>query len=325
MQSEEDALALFDSGTNRNREGGDGKSPSPSTGEEKDVSVAIDMTSTMSIETAANITSNILLREHYIERLRVGLCSADGGQLQKRLLKSLDLMDMLRIVTLDVVEGIIEWRQGTQEPFTWKQTNYLLKIAHDCDFLDDIQPLVRWLGLSLRRNPLFTLSRRDREFAERSKLLLSSVKENRLRCVEDTLRREEISQGKTILGQTSSEFGGRKVQSPAQSTAGAPRELSPADILLHDRVRRKLFVLRTRPNSRKKIVRVSQNQGLKAHIKCEDFMRMIERNGIHLTESEEQWLFRCLDSEGTRSIPAKDILAYLETVQGPAIDTPASR
>lgn len=43
----------------------------------------------------------------------------------------------------------------TTAPFEWNGENYLLKIVHDCDFLDRVEALRRWLGFSATRNPFF--------------------------------------------------------------------------------------------------------------------------------------------------------------------------
>lgn len=43
----------------------------------------------------------------------------------------------------------------TTAPFEWNGQNYLLKIVHDCDFLDRVEAFRRWLGFSVTRNPFF--------------------------------------------------------------------------------------------------------------------------------------------------------------------------
>ena len=50
-------------------------------------------TTTANVE--AEITTYIILREQYVNRLKKALSRANAAQLQKRLLKSLDLLDML--------------------------------------------------------------------------------------------------------------------------------------------------------------------------------------------------------------------------------------
>ncbi|CAM9205390.1 unnamed protein product [Chrysoparadoxa australica] len=66
-----------------------------------------------------------------------------------------DLMDLLRVATVECVEAIAKWRSAKQRdgPFTWNSMNYLLKIASDLDFLDTLDSLREWCGFDLVRNP----------------------------------------------------------------------------------------------------------------------------------------------------------------------------
>eukprot|EP00957_Ditylum_brightwellii_P019070 1435293-Ditylum_brightwellii.AAC.1 len=66
-----------------------------------------------------------------------------------------DLLDIVRITSVEVVESIAEWRSGLQKhtPFMWNGLNYLLKMPSDLDFLDSNEPLREWLGFSMERNP----------------------------------------------------------------------------------------------------------------------------------------------------------------------------
>ncbi|CAM9381899.1 unnamed protein product, partial [Discosporangium mesarthrocarpum] len=114
--------------------------------------------------TELEVLKCIMLREGYLDRLRImaiGLSMTVNQSHGKR--KDLpagmtDLLDVLRISTVDTIEAILLWRlaqvKPTQEPFLWNKENYLAKILHDCDFLDDVEPLRHWLGFSLHRNPL---------------------------------------------------------------------------------------------------------------------------------------------------------------------------
>lgn len=43
----------------------------------------------------------------------------------------------------------------TPKPFMWNGNNYLLKVLHDCDFLDRVEALRHWFGFRLLRNPFF--------------------------------------------------------------------------------------------------------------------------------------------------------------------------
>ncbi|GMI41685.1 hypothetical protein TeGR_g13922 [Tetraparma gracilis] len=66
-----------------------------------------------------------------------------------------DLLDMLRIVSVEVVEAINTWRSGlsTPVPFRWNGINYLSKMPSDLDFLNSVKPLTSWLGFPMERNP----------------------------------------------------------------------------------------------------------------------------------------------------------------------------
>lgn len=49
-----------------------------------------------------------------------------------------------------------DWQaEPTPTPFEWNGHNYLLKMLHDCDFLDRVEALRRWLGFRVSRNPFF--------------------------------------------------------------------------------------------------------------------------------------------------------------------------
>jgi hypothetical protein len=102
----------------------------------------------------------ILVREGYLQRL--GHASAQGRVSGSHLSETIDVLDLLRIATTDVVEAIVTWRikqqrQSPQAPdvpvFMWNSINYLLKLASDLDFLEKHQGLVQWLGFTLVRNP----------------------------------------------------------------------------------------------------------------------------------------------------------------------------
>lgn len=96
----------------------------------------------------------ILLRESYLKRLEKKL------QQMKGLidLSVVGMIDLLRESTLQVVEMIDTWEK-TQlsypevQPFKWNGENYLHKIMHDTNWLEDYPQLSLWLGFSLVNNP----------------------------------------------------------------------------------------------------------------------------------------------------------------------------
>jgi hypothetical protein len=74
------------------------------------------------------------------------------------------LLDLLRIVSLEVVEAIVQHVQAQPSDddedssmaaydYEWKGKNYLLKMLDDSDFLAEVPSLQKWLGFKLYRNP----------------------------------------------------------------------------------------------------------------------------------------------------------------------------
>jgi hypothetical protein len=96
----------------------------------------------------------ILLRESYLKRLVKKL------QQMKGLidLSVVGMIDLLRESTLQVVEMIDTWEK-TQltypevQPFKWNGENYIHKIMHDTNWLEEYPQLNLWLGFSLVNNP----------------------------------------------------------------------------------------------------------------------------------------------------------------------------
>ncbi|CAM9094247.1 unnamed protein product [Laminaria digitata] len=107
----------------------------------------------------------IMLRESYLERVtRLSddmerRAQRSRGQVRDLPPGMVDLLDLLRVATLDAVEAISLWRLSqatpTRAPFEWNGQNYLIKMLHDCDFLDRVEPLRRWLGCRTSCNPFF--------------------------------------------------------------------------------------------------------------------------------------------------------------------------
>jgi len=98
-----------------------------------------------------NVLKSVLLREGYLRRLS-SMSAASTHVLQPGLG---DLLDILRIASVEVVENIAEWRKGLTKPtpFMWNGINYLVKMPSDLDFLNKLKPLTKWLGFSMERNP----------------------------------------------------------------------------------------------------------------------------------------------------------------------------
>ncbi|KAG7385754.1 hypothetical protein PHYPSEUDO_001107 [Phytophthora pseudosyringae] len=68
-----------------------------------------------------------------------------------------DLLLLARAASVDVVENIQAWREvvhgGMPRPYVYDNSNYLLGMCEDLDFLDQGGDLVEWLGFRLVRNP----------------------------------------------------------------------------------------------------------------------------------------------------------------------------
>ena len=117
-----------------------------------------------------DIRASIKLREEYLNRLIRLVDGVSSTQLQMNLLDILSVMDLLRTVTVDVVESIVRWRRGLPKPFPWKgpkssTTSYLLKVSSDTDFLAKSTVLEKWLGFTLIHNPFFALNYKQRRIA----------------------------------------------------------------------------------------------------------------------------------------------------------------
>ena len=93
----------------------------------------------------------------------------------------LEVLDQLRMATVNTVEAVVKWQMMSAEnariknnsrpntaatdatdldiltdnypAFIWNERNYLVKIASDIDFLDGITQLNSALGFSLIKNP----------------------------------------------------------------------------------------------------------------------------------------------------------------------------
>ena len=120
------------------------------------------------------ILNSILLREDYIARLKrdlqawSGPFGGDAAELEGYALPSISLLEVsdslhrIRLVTVDIVEGIQEWRKtihGSADnriPYTHEGVNYMQKMCSDLDFVDVIEPVVEHLGHRMRRNPCIT-------------------------------------------------------------------------------------------------------------------------------------------------------------------------
>ena len=88
--------------------------------------------------------------------------------------------------------------------------------------------------------------------------------------------------------------------------------MKPSEVLLRDRVRRKLLILKKRPNTRNKLIRIANRSGRTSKLKPEELLNIIQRNGITLTETESEWLILYLDPNRLNQLYIEDLLSLLE-------------
>lgn len=79
----------------------------------------------------------------------------DGNGGSKKLFGLLvELLTVLRRITVEIVEAIERWRgDDTERPFIWGSSNYLVKVVGDISFLDRLPGLEQHLGVSIGNNP----------------------------------------------------------------------------------------------------------------------------------------------------------------------------
>jgi hypothetical protein len=97
----------------------------------------------------------IMLRESYIKRLDK-LFLRSNGNVEMSILS---VVDILRELTVQVVEGILEWEKAqvsypTVAPYLWNQQNYLLKVINDLRSFNIYDSSIKeWFGFSFNFNP----------------------------------------------------------------------------------------------------------------------------------------------------------------------------
>eukprot|EP00501_MAST-03F_sp_TOSAG23-6_P002655 GSMAST32.ASY1.ANO1.2800.1 assembled CDS len=106
----------------------------------------------------------ILLREGYLHRIS-DICKRENTLEPKQMFgRLIDLLDLLRQSSVETVEAISTWKHSFDRPksFLWNGINYLLKMPSDTSYLDKYEPLRKWLGFSLSRNPFIMPVRLDK-------------------------------------------------------------------------------------------------------------------------------------------------------------------
>lgn len=103
----------------------------------------------------------IVAREDALDRL-LDLCCAFEGDASVELLEQ---MLVVRERSIEIVERIAGWRRRMvqQQPFRWRDVNYLLKMTSDLDFVSKSQLATAALDGTrmLKRNPFLTIGGLD--------------------------------------------------------------------------------------------------------------------------------------------------------------------
>ncbi|KAJ0397659.1 hypothetical protein ATCC90586_005644 [Pythium insidiosum] len=200
----------------------------------------------------------ILVREGYLQRLTQA--SAQGRVSGAQLSATIDVLDLLRIATIEVVEAIVAWRlkrhrqrqaldaaaaatDQSVEPsapaFQWNSLNYLLKLGSDLDFLDKHVGLTQWLGFPLTRNPFIL----PVNLEARAKLEAPSSPVQALKTASGASNAADVALHRLRREDSSSQFvqvGGKRAQDDrAQLSSAARRAQAAAAKALAERKRPK--------------------------------------------------------------------------------------
>lgn len=100
-----------------------------------------------------DIMQKIFIRENMLEEIK--LLVTNNYEMDSSLEEIINLMNALRFLTVDVIEGITKWKsqQSNPSPFWYRGENYILKVATDLDYLDEYEALVAHYGFEFKFNP----------------------------------------------------------------------------------------------------------------------------------------------------------------------------
>ena len=104
-------------------------------------------------ESEREVIRLIILREEVLLKIRQSVRNI--ARREKIAPQLLGFLQVIRELTLQVIENIERWRRKYLEPreFVWNGRNYLLTIPSTLNFLDRFHKLVSWFGFHLVRNP----------------------------------------------------------------------------------------------------------------------------------------------------------------------------
>ena len=127
-------------------------------------------------EDDVELLKHVLYREQCLADLKhlskafIKIHPAVNAKSTQILAKMIDIIEGMRTASLIIVEGIWHWRykrivsllhrrrlpapgiNHKPYPFVYDGDNYLLKMAFDISFLDELPPLIEWLGTNFHRN-----------------------------------------------------------------------------------------------------------------------------------------------------------------------------
>eukprot|EP00941_MAST-03F_sp_MAST-3F-sp1_P004478 g4478.t1 len=114
-------------------------------------------------ELELEILKCILLREGYLRRIKDTCKKRNKMEPTAFFGRLVDLLDLVRQSSVETVEAIVKWKHAHDRPrsFQWNGINYLLKMPTDLNHLDTLEPLRKWLGFKLLRNPFIMPVRLD--------------------------------------------------------------------------------------------------------------------------------------------------------------------
>ncbi|KAG7398603.1 hypothetical protein PHYBOEH_010758 [Phytophthora boehmeriae] len=284
----------------------------------------------------------ILVREGYLQRL--GRASAAGHVSGAHLGETVDLLDLIRLATLETVEAIVVWRKQKQkattempdkssEPFRWNGINYLLKLPSDLEFLGKHAGLTEWLGFTLERNPFvlpLNLDCRAKFLTEPKQALQSDAWRNTddsIRFVQVGGKRSQVS-GRESLGDTNVNAGAaealslalaerRRAKTPYETRVVNDEELVPT-------TPSKINALRSKARVPARVGRTSYSSILPSQIGDVDLARIHEAEAVVLHE-ESMFGRYARDYQG-RVVPEDEAQRRIGMVElsGNAYNTPTS-
>jgi hypothetical protein len=110
------------------------------------------------------VLRSIVAREECMDHLLKLACSFE----EDPSVEILETILKLRHCSLDVIDAIAHWRRrmAQPKPFVWRETNYLLRMASDLDFIGKSEAIIEAMdGFRLcKRNPFSTMGGLDQSF-----------------------------------------------------------------------------------------------------------------------------------------------------------------